>query len=70
MSRIQVAQSIVDLARATRKNAVRESAKSKLPEGAKKAYRTLRDARSEARLVGVREKRRKAKEEEAAATKK
>ncbi|KAK5169831.1 60S ribosomal protein L13 [Saxophila tyrrhenica] len=34
------------------------------------AYRKLRDARSEARLVGVRAKRAKAKEEEAAATKK
>jgi large subunit ribosomal protein L13e len=34
------------------------------------AYRKLRDARSEARLVGVREKRAKAKEEEAAAQKK
>ena len=44
--------------------------KSDMPEGTKNAYRTLRDARSEARLVGVREKRRKAKEDEAAATKK
>jgi len=35
-----------------------------------KAYRKLRDARSEARLVGKREKRAKAKEEEAAAAKK
>jgi large subunit ribosomal protein L13e len=34
------------------------------------AYRKLREARSEARLVGVREKRAKAKEEEAAAQKK
>lgn len=34
------------------------------------AYRKLRDARSEARLVGKREKRAKAKEEEAAAAKK
>lgn len=34
------------------------------------AYRKLREARSEARFVGVREKRAKAKEEEAAAQKK
>lgn len=34
------------------------------------AYRKLRVARSEARLVGVREKRAKAKAEEAAAAKK
>ena len=34
------------------------------------AYRKLRDARSEARNIGKREKRAKAKEEEAAASKK
>ena len=34
------------------------------------AYRKLREARSEARLVGKREKRAKLKEEQAAATKK
>jgi large subunit ribosomal protein L13e len=39
-------------------------------EGQKDAYKTLRKARSDARLVGVREKRAKAKAEEAAATKK
>lgn len=50
--------------------AVGEVNKSELPEGTKDAYRTLRDARSEARLVGVREKRAKAKADEAAATKK
>ena len=36
----------------------------------KAAFRKLREARSEARLVGKREKRAKAKEEEAAASKK
>ena len=41
-----------------------------MPEGTENAYRKLRDARSEARLVGVREKRAKAKAEEAQATKK
>ena len=39
-------------------------------EGEEAAYRKLRDARSAARLVGKREKRAKAKEEEAAAAKK
>ena len=61
---------ILPITNTTREEAVGEVAKSKLPKGTEKAYRTLRDARSEARLVGVREKRKKAKEEEAAATKK
>ena len=39
-------------------------------EGESAAYRKLRDARSEARLVGVREKRAKAKDDEATAAKK
>jgi large subunit ribosomal protein L13e len=39
-------------------------------EPTENAYRKLRDARSEARLVGVREKRAKAKAEEDAAKKK
>ena len=39
-------------------------------EGEENAYRKLRLARSNARLVGVREKRAKAKEEESAAAKK
>lgn len=39
-------------------------------EGEEAAYRKLRDARSEARLVGKRQKRAKSKEEEAAAAKK
>ena len=39
-------------------------------ESEEAAYRKLRTARSDARLVGKREKRAKAKEEEAAATKK
>jgi len=39
-------------------------------KGEENAYRKLRDARSEARLVGVREKRAKAKAEEADAKKK
>ena len=50
--------------------AIGEISTSDLPEGEKAAYRKLRDARSEARLVGVREKRAKAKAEETAAAKK
>lgn len=54
----------------TRAEAIGEVSKSDLPEGTENAYRKLRDARSEARLVGVREKRAKAKADEATATKK
>lgn len=53
-----------------REEAISEVSKSDMPEGEEAAYRKLRDARSEARLVGVREKRAKAKQDEAAATKK
>ncbi|KAI5286121.1 60S ribosomal protein L13 [Ascosphaera aggregata] len=50
--------------------AVSEISKADIPTFEKTAFRTLRDARSEARLVGVREKRAKAKAEEAEAAKK
>jgi large subunit ribosomal protein L13e len=50
--------------------AISEVSKDDMPEGEKAAYRRLREARSEARLIGVREKRAKAKAEEAAAQKK
>ncbi len=53
-----------------KEEAVGEVKRGEMPEGEEGAYRRLRDARSEARLVGVREKRAKAKAEEAAATKK
>lgn len=53
-----------------REESVTEVKKSEMGEGTKNAYRTLREARSEARLVGVREKRAKAKAEDSAATKK
>lgn len=53
-----------------KEDAIGEIKKSDMPQGEEAAYRRLRDARSEARLVGVREKRAKAKAEEAAATKK
>ena len=44
--------------------AVSEIKKSDIGEGTKDAYKTLREARSEARFVGVREKRAKAKADE------
>lgn len=51
-------------------DAIGEVSTGDMPEGEEAAYRKLRDARSEARLVGVREKRAKAKAEESAAAKK
>ncbi|KAL2005936.1 hypothetical protein VTN00DRAFT_10429 [Thermoascus crustaceus] len=54
----------------SREEAIGEVKRDELPEGEKDAFRRLREARSEARLVGVREKRAKAKAEEAAAAKK
>lgn len=53
-----------------REDAIGEVKRSEMPKGEEAAYRKLRDARSEARLVGVREKRAKAKQDDAAATKK
>ena len=50
--------------------AVTEINKSDMGEGTVDAYKTLRKARSDARLVGVREKREKAKADEASASKK
>ncbi|KAL1845741.1 60S ribosomal protein L13 [Paecilomyces lecythidis] len=50
--------------------AVTEIKRDSLPKGEEAAFRRLREARSEARLAGVREKRAKAKAEEAAAAKK
>lgn len=67
LKRIGDALRITDTARA---NAVGEVKRDDIGEGTKNAYRVLRDARSEARLVGVREKRAKAKADEAQATKK
>jgi large subunit ribosomal protein L13e len=52
------------------KHGVSEIKKSEMPESTEGgAYRTLREKRSEARLVGVREKRAKLKAEEAEAKK-
>lgn len=54
----------------TPENAITAISKADIPTREKSAFRTLRDARSEARLVGVREKRAKARAEEAEAAKK
>ncbi|KAL8831701.1 MAG: hypothetical protein Q9191_000711 [Dirinaria sp. TL-2023a] len=51
-------------------DAIGEIKRSDMGEGTKDAYRTLRLARSDARLVGVREKRAKAKAEESQTAKK
>lgn len=67
MKKTSEALQIVDKARA---EAVGEIERSEMGEGTKDAYRVLREARSEARLVGVREKRAKAKADEAQASKK
>ncbi|KAI4200123.1 MAG: hypothetical protein LQ350_004162 [Teloschistes chrysophthalmus] len=61
---------VLPIANITREQAIGEVGKGDMPKGTENAYRKLRDARSEARLVGVREKRAKAKAEEAQATKK
>ncbi len=52
------------------KHGFKEIKKGDLPAGEENAYRKLRVARSDARLVGVREKRAKAKEEAEDAKKK
>lgn len=66
-SRVRKLLPIVDTAR---KEAISEIPRSDMGEGTKDAYRVLRESRSEARLVGVREKRAKAKADEANAAKK
>ena len=61
---------VVPIVNQAKIDAIGEVKKGDMPEGEEGAYRRLREARSEARLVGVREKRAKAKAEEAAAQKK
>lgn len=64
-------ETVLPIEPATGKGAVySEVPKGEMGEGEKAAYRRLRDVRSEARLVGVREKRAKAKAEEAQTQKK
>jgi len=52
------------------KHGLSEVKRGEMPKGEEAAYRTLRDKRSEARLVGVREKRAKSKADEADSKKK
>ncbi|OJJ33151.1 hypothetical protein ASPWEDRAFT_53190 [Aspergillus wentii DTO 134E9] len=54
----------------TAEEAITEVKRDDLPKGEEAAYRRLRDARSEARHQGIREKRARIKAEEAAAAKK
>ncbi|KAI9838193.1 MAG: 60S ribosomal protein L13 [Thelocarpon superellum] len=54
----------------TKEGVFREVKKSEMGKGDEAAYRRLREARSEARLQGVREKRAKTKADEASAAKK
>ena len=61
---------ILPIKNMSKADAIGEVSKDDMPEGEEAAYRKLRDARSDARLVGVREKRAKAKAEESAAAKK
>ena len=61
---------VLPIKNVSREAAVGEVKRSEMGEGTKDAYRTLRLARSDARLVGVREKRAKAKADEATAAKK
>ena len=62
--------SVLPIVNEAREKAIGEVKRSEMGEGTVDAYRKLRDARSEARLVGVREKRAKAKADEASAAKK
>lgn len=67
---VQKTLSAFPIENVARANAISEVSKSDMGEGESAAYRRLRDARSDARLVGVREKRAKAKADEASAAKK
>ncbi|MCJ1310766.1 60S ribosomal protein L13 [Agyrium rufum] len=61
---------IMPIRNTTREEAVTSIKVSDMPKGEENAYKKLRTARSDARLVGVREKRAKAKKDEDAAAKK
>ena len=61
----QSTNSVLPIINDAEQNAIREIKKSEMPKGEENAYRKLRMARSDARLVGVREKRAKAKADEA-----
>ena len=68
INRIDKILPIEDVTR--QEGAFSEIQKSEMGKGEEGAYRRLREARSAARLVGVREKRAKAKAEEAQTQKK
>ena len=61
----QAIGSVLPIINEARENAIGEVKRSEMPKGEENAYKKLRIARSDARLVGVREKRAKAKAEEA-----
>ena len=63
-------RSVMPIINEAREKAIGEVQVNDMGEGDADVYRKLRDARSDARLVGVREKRAKAKAEEATAAKK
>ena len=67
---VRSTHSVLPIMNVAREKAISEIKKSDMGEGESGAYRKLRDARSDARLVGVREKRAKAKADDAQATKK
>ncbi|KKY14341.1 putative 60s ribosomal protein l13 [Phaeomoniella chlamydospora] len=67
---VKTVGSVLPIKNATVADAITEISRSDLPKGEENAYRRLRDARSEARLVGVREKRAKDKAEAEEAKKK
>jgi len=62
--------SVMPIINEARASAISEIKRSEMEKGEVSNYRKLRDARSEARLVGVREKRAQAKADESAAAKK
>lgn len=63
-------EKVLPIENTTMEDAVGEIERSEMGEGTTDAYKTLRKVRSDARLVGVREKRAKAKAEESSAPKK
>ncbi|MCJ1251258.1 60S ribosomal protein L13 [Trapelia coarctata] len=67
---VRSTHSVLPIVNVAREKAISGIKKSDMGEGESAAYRKLRDARSDARLVGVREKRAKAKADDATAAKK
>jgi large subunit ribosomal protein L13e len=61
---------VLPILNVAKEHAISEVSRDDMGEGEEGAYKKLRTARSDARLVGVREKRAKAKADEAGAAKK